>query len=108
MTIEDTIRAVVREELQRVLHEELRAAFAETSPPDADGYFSIASAAAFAEVHPDTVRAWVKSGALPEHRAGRELRVLRSELRAFLAAGRSAARLSAEEEAAAILARRRR
>jgi excisionase family DNA binding protein len=70
-------------------------------------YLSVEKAASIAEVHADTIRGWVKSGRLREHRAGRELRILRSDLCRFLASGSTSdGRVTAEEEAAAILARR--
>jgi excisionase family DNA binding protein len=78
------------------------------SPADV-AYLSVERAAAIAEVHPDTIRAWVKAGRLPEHRAGRELRVRRDELHRFLDRGAPGdVRPTAEDEAAMILARRRR
>jgi len=63
-----------------------------------------------AEVHPDTIRGWVKAGRLQERRAGRELRVLRSDLSRFLGVVRELGdvRPSAEEEASAMISRRRR
>jgi excisionase family DNA binding protein len=110
MSLEDTVRTLIREEVQRVLREELPAAIAELRPASDAGeqYLSVDKAAAIADVHPDTVRTWVKSGRLPEHRAGRELRILRSDLRRFLASvSANGHRASAEQEAVAILARRR-
>jgi excisionase family DNA binding protein len=111
MTIEDTIAAVVEAKVRQVVREELRAALAEVGQRRGDDCFlSIARAAELADVHPDTVRGWVRGRQLPEHRAGRELRVKRSELErhlnrgADLNGGRPA---TPEEEAGAILARRR-
>jgi excisionase family DNA binding protein len=111
MSLEDSFRAVVREEVQRIVREELRTALAEIRLPgsgDADQYLSTERAAALAGVHPDTIRSWVKAGQLPEHRAGRELRIRGDELRRFLDAHNTETnRPSAEEEASTILARRR-
>ena len=110
MSLEDSIRAVLREEMQRVLREELRAALADVRAADSAGeqYLSVFKAAAVAGVHPDTIRAWVKSGRLPEHRAGRELRIRYDELRRFLDGDEGEKnRPTADEEAATILARKR-
>jgi excisionase family DNA binding protein len=96
--------------LVEVVREEVRAALADARATNSeeDGYLSVQKAAALADVHPDTIRAWIKAGRLRGYRAGRELRVLRSELCHFLEAGDSADhRETPEEEAATILARRR-
>jgi excisionase family DNA binding protein len=96
------VRAAVNEALGPVL-DEVRA----RGPADVV-YYSVEKAAAVAEVHPDTIRAWVKAGRLPEHRAGRELRIRRDELHRFLdRVGDGDVRPTAEDEATLILARRR-
>jgi excisionase family DNA binding protein len=102
------------EELQAMLDaailKAVRAALAEnqTTATEEDGYLSVQKAADFADVHPDTIRAWIKTDRLRGYRAGRELRILRSELRRFLAADAlSEHRETVEEEAAEIMARRR-
>ena len=89
MTLEDALQATMRAAIRDVVREEIRSALAERRSVSSveDAYFSVEDAAAFAAVHPDTLRAWIKAGRLPEHRAGRELRIRRSELRRFLAAG---------------------
>src|SRR5262249_47841992 len=104
------VGALIRDEVQRVLRAELPGLLADLRPGSHSGdeYLSVQSAAALAEVHPDTVRAWVKAGRLTEYRAGRELRILGSDLRRFLAAGgANGHHETPEEEAATILARRR-
>lgn len=109
MTIDEVVRAAVADEVRKAL-EEIRSMVAESVRGAAtdDGYMSVEKAAEFAEVHPDTIRGWVKAGKLPEHRAGRELRLLRSELRAFMNADvANGPRQSAEDEAGRILSRRR-
>ncbi len=102
------------EELQAMLDAAVlrgvRAALAEARPAAAeeDGYLSVQRAADFADVHPDTIREWIKTDRLRGYRAGRELRVLRSELHRFLApVSANGHRATPEEEAATILARRR-
>lgn len=109
MSLEDTMRSMIREELRHVLQEELPAMLAQVRPPgDVGEYLSVEKAAAIADVHQDTVRGWVKSGRLPEHRAGRELRVRRDQLRRFLEGNHGEKdRPTAEEEAVTILARKR-
>jgi excisionase family DNA binding protein len=103
MTVEEEIREVVRTELRAGLAE-LRHLLEQR--PAGDRYLSVANAAAHAEVHPDTIRAWLKAGQLPTHHAGRELRVKLSELEAFMAGSRTnGERPSVEEEAAQALAR---
>jgi excisionase family DNA binding protein len=47
----------------------------------------VARAAEVAKVNPATVRKWVEEGRLGRYRAGRELRVKRSELDRLLATG---------------------
>ncbi len=105
---------VPQEELQAMLDAAVlkgaRAVLAEarSANTEEDGYLCVQKAAAFADVHPDTIRAWIKEKRLPGGHAGREVRVLRSALRRFLAAGDSVDdRETPEQEAATILARRR-
>lgn len=50
-------------------------------------YMSVARAAEVAEVAPATIRTWISEGRLGRFRAGRELRVKRSELDHLLSAG---------------------
>jgi excisionase family DNA binding protein len=110
VTIEESIRTAVAAELAPLRAEVARLAYQlEAMQRDtSDQYLSIQKAAAMAEVHPDTIRSWVKSGRLTEYRAGRELRILRGDLcRCLAGESTSGNRDTAEEEAAAILARRR-
>lgn len=76
--LRDLVREVVREELAR-----------ERVEPHAEPaeYLSISAAAALASVAKGTVRRWVREGRIPEHRAGRVLRVHRGDLERLLAAG---------------------
>jgi len=56
----------------------------DSTVPIDDGYLTTAEAADWARVNPATVRQWVNKGHLTRHRAGREFRVSKTELRAFL------------------------
>lgn len=102
MTLEESIAALhaelreVRAELRQVLEQR-----------SADRYLNVRDAAKRAEVHVDTIRAWINAGELPRHHAGRELRVKISELERFMA-DRRTSRPSVEEEARAAMARVRR
>jgi excisionase family DNA binding protein len=101
--VRQEVRAAVNEVLAPVLEQVRTGAATDVA------YLSVERAAAVAEVHPDTIRAWVKAGRLPEHRAGRELRIRRDELHRFLdRVGDGDVRPTVEDEAAMILARRRR
>lgn len=72
--LEDLLRRVVREELG-----------AEAPAKQGETYLSVARAGEIAEVTPGTIRSWMKAGKLETHRAGRELRVKRSDLERLLA-----------------------
>ena len=109
-TVDSAIRAVIGEEVSRVLREELPGLLAQllATMARSDCYLSVAKAAEVADVHPDTIRGWVKAGHLAGHRAGRELRIRLDELRRFLDGGGGGPknRQTPEEEANEILSRR--
>ena len=110
MSIDDAFRTAMRVELRSVVREEIRAALAEAQPSSIEkgAYLSVAKAARFAEVHPDTIRAWIKAGQLRGHRAGRELRIRREDLDHFMAGeGFGPNRPTPDEVAATILSRSR-
>lgn len=89
-TLEAAIRAIVREEVRAAVAEVLTRN-APARAADEGGYVSIGGAAAFAAVHPGTLRRWIRTGRLPVRRAGRVYRIARAELEAFLEReGRSA------------------
>jgi excisionase family DNA binding protein len=79
--VEQTLREIVPDLLRQVLREHYESAAIE---PSDDGYLTTAEAADCARVNPATIRQWISKGHLTRHRAGRELRVSKSELRAFL------------------------
>ena len=108
--LDDAMRATVRDAVRDALREELPAALAKSRPANGDGaaeYLSLAGAGKVANVHPDTVRRWLKAGALPSHHAGRQLRVRRDDLVRFLATGPGKGEQTGEQIADAILAKRR-
>ncbi len=91
---EDALRALIADEVRRVVREEVgRAA-------DRGEYLSVARAAETAEVTPGTIRSWIQQGRLTRFHAGRELRVLRSELTSLLARQPQSARVEEPEQAA--------
>ncbi len=86
MTLDESIAAAVREaleaELPRAVREALRVVQGAAAAPVE--YLKTAEAARVAQVAEETIREWVRDGRLPRHNAGRELRVRRDELEAFL------------------------
>jgi excisionase family DNA binding protein len=81
-SLEDLVRQLVRE----AVHDELAAFAADVGPlrNAEDAYLSVAKAARVADVAAGTVRTWIRSGRLTSKRAGRVLRVSRSELERFM------------------------
>lgn len=82
MTLEETIRAVVREEIRAALRE-LR----QPAPPatSAEPYLTIAQAAALACVGGTTVRDWLRAGKLNRYGQGKRVLINRAELERLLA-----------------------
>jgi len=81
---ESALRDIIRDEVRTAIRQELG-----KKPVTAGDYVSVAEAANIASVQSQTIRAWIRSGKLTEYKAGRVLRVRRSELEAFLSAGPS-------------------
>lgn len=75
--LESELRALVR----AVVREEIRAVLAEAKGEE---FLSTEAAAKLADVAPGTIRRWIREHRLSENRAGRMVRVLRSELEALL------------------------
>jgi hypothetical protein len=105
---ERALREIIADELRRVLREEQVAG--NRSANDVE-YMPVAVAAARAAVAPATIRVWMAQGRLGRYHAGRELRVLGSELAELMRQppGRAGNKkeLSPEEEADLYLERRR-
>lgn len=91
LAIRRAIRDVVRQELELAFDRELARRPAEAAGRSVTAeYLSVNDAAKLIRVHPATIRAWMRDGALPRHRAGRHYRVKRSELEALSSAAPSA------------------
>jgi excisionase family DNA binding protein len=86
MSIEETLRTLIREELlalkQDILHELRRPT---PTPTTTHQYLTTEEAADLARVTPATIREWVKTGTLRERRAGQKLLIKAEELHAHLA-----------------------
>ena len=89
----DVVREVMREDFAR---------------PAAEEYLSVARAAEVADVTSGTIRTWMGEGKLGRYRAGRELRVKRSDLDRLLRGEAPGSEASPEERALAALAARAR
>jgi excisionase family DNA binding protein len=109
LTLEGALRALLRDEVRRVLRDELGALVAQVAPQrtSPEEYLSVKRAATIAGVSQGTVRGWIRTGRLPEHRAGRLVRVRHADLVALLARGRRERVPTVDEQAERILARRR-
>jgi excisionase family DNA binding protein len=86
VSIEETLRQVVREEVEAAickLRDELRAA----PSTIAVEYLSTEQAAKLLAVHPDTVRRMVEAGKLPRREVAGKLRFARADLDRLLGAG---------------------
>lgn len=81
------IAATVRSELGKLASE------------PADEYLSTGDAAKFAAVATGTIRRWVRTGKLREHRAGRLVRVSRQDLQRMMAESRPRNDVSPERAA---------
>ena len=83
MSLADELAALIRP----IVHAAVRDALAEVGAPagTAAEYLSPEQAGVICSVEAATIRSWVKSGALRGYRAGRLLRVSRTELQRYLA-----------------------
>lgn len=80
---EHALRSLVADEVRKALRDELG-----HRPKGPGEYISVADAGRLASVSPQTIRAWMRDGRLTTHRAGRVLRVRRSELENLLTGAR--------------------
>ena len=98
--LRDLLRDVVRDEFRHLREEMLEAIRAHDQPPpanepDPDELLTVDQVAQALKVIPDTVRAWIQSGALRASRPGngtrpgRKYRVRRADLDAFVASSQS-------------------
>lgn len=91
-SLDEALRTLVRD----VVREELRARAPVASAPAQEPhhrdevYLSTQRAAKIADVHPATIRDWVRRGLLQRHHAGRELRVHSDELHALMSRAKKA------------------
>lgn len=79
---EEALRSLIADEVRRAIREELRA-----KPAGPGDFISVGEAANTASVTPQTIRVWLQQRRLKTYKAGRELRVRRSELLELLAVG---------------------
>ena len=103
-----SIRPIIREEVERLLLD-LRQMVADTlssQTRELEEYISVGHAARFVGVKEATVRDWIKKGYLQEFRAGRLLRVQKTELERFLLSGTNDKKPSTEKLANMILGKR--
>ncbi len=107
-SLEELFRTIVREELYpfvRMLHELLERMG--RTAHGADELLSVADAAKMVRVGKSTIRGWITSGRLQTRRAGRLVRIRRSDLDAVLTESRQEKRTDPEAEAAKIFERNR-
>lgn len=84
MTGLDQITEGLRSLVSGLVRDEVKRALADATKPDE--HLSTKAAAKYAGVHVDTVRRWIREGKIESHRAGRAVRVRRTDLEALLAA----------------------
>ena len=90
-TVDEAIRAAVRDAITRELRNPPSTSAIAVAPAVDSEYVSAARAAEIAGVRPATIREWVSRGRLPSHRAGRLVRIKIDDLHRFLAGGREQA-----------------
>lgn len=96
----------LRDLIAGLVCEEVRRALADVAQPDE--FLTTAHAAEVAKVAQGTIRRWIRAGRLTSQRAGRELRVLRSDLAALMHEHGRGDRERTPEELAEDFVRRRR
>lgn len=107
MSFEETVRLIVREELQ-ALERRLATAMQSKQNSNADERLTLAQAASLAGASVTTMKKWISTGALEVDRHGRLVRVRRGDVEALLARHRvHGGELDADEIADQILGRGR-
>ena len=95
----ENIETMINTLVKQAVHEEVTRAVKEATRPDE--FLSTRTAAKIADVSLGTIRRWVDTGKLTEHRAGSRIRVSRNELERLLKSwGASNDELSPEQLAA--------
>lgn len=96
-----TLEAGLRELIAGIVRDEVRRALAEASKPEE--YLTTVEAGELANVAPGTIRRWIREGRLAEQRAGRVVRVRRSDIERLLGSAprRTPTRAPTPEELAA-------
>lgn len=84
ISFESFVRNLVRESVRDVLREESLDRRNAAPAEQMGEYISVAKAARLADVASGTIRTWIRKGRLTPKRAGRVLRIKRSELEDFL------------------------
>ena len=74
--------------LRAFIARSVRDELAKLATPTPEDYLSTSEAAKVAKVAPATIRRWMKDGKLREHRAGRLVRISRSDLERLIREGR--------------------
>lgn len=107
MSIEETIRLAVREEIRSALDELRRATGPAATPaPAVDDRLTTEEVAARCKVLPQTVRTWIQSGRLLAGKTGAKYLVRPTDLEAFLIRQHEAGPVAdVNEQAARILGR---
>jgi excisionase family DNA binding protein len=93
VTFDDALRPMIAE----MVRAEVARVLAERERTDDEGFMSTTDAARYAGVALGTIRRWIREGKLPEHHAGRHLRVRRADLDGLLVGERRERELSPEE-----------
>jgi|SRR6185312_59534 len=79
-TVDDAIRAAVREAVAVEVRQALARAPHPMAPPSEEGFISINRAAEIADTHPATIRTWIRAGRLRAGRTGRHYKVRKSDV----------------------------
>lgn len=86
LTLEMMLRQIVRDAVAEAMQNAISSSNLNAVPirNGNEPFLSVAKAARIADVAPGTIRTWIRKGRLTAQRAGRVLRVSRSELDRFM------------------------